>query len=515
MEKLKSRKRGRNSHWPKLGILSLLLLTFLACSDLRDIEDVEFISSQKEYALPLINTSISLLDVFEGQDIDDTDLIINPDSSLLLKYSGDVLSQTAGELFPDVPGGLPFDIRNKQDTIPLPFMRLILNKASLTGDTLAFAIVSDLEEDVRVRVRVPSLLKNGQPLEVERTLTYEGSLPVTEIVFTTMDGLSLELYENSLIVEYEAWDLQGNVVEIEGVSLVYNVMSYSYLEGFFTKNDVNIPGDEIDIEVYDSWIDGRLYFAEPKVTVQVDNSFGFPVRANINYLRVIGRNGQMLDLESPINDQIDFLYPELNEIGEVKTNIIRYDETNSNIEQILNIQPVRLEYDIDAVANPDQDSTIIGFVTDSSLIRINVTVELPVMGWANEFQARDTVEFDIDTLSDVDEAEFKLVIDNGMPLTLTSQIIFTDSSFNTIDSLFTTDVLTVESAAVDARGLAVDETRTIKFETMDSQRLERLGAAKHAILEVSFLTANAPDQIITIDANDRMDIKLGAKIKTQ
>lgn len=511
----KYRRKAKHLIWAKYLLFGAIVMIMSACSDLRDVEDIEFRGDQTEYAIPILTSEVSLVDVFDRQDLEETELLILPDSSLLLRYSGDVLSQTARDLFPDVPGGLPIGIRNENDTIPLPFQRLILNKASLTGDTLAFGIVSNLEEDVRVVIRVPSLLRDGQPIEFEQWLRYEGSLPVQELIITNMDGMSLELYNNSLIVQYEAYDANGERVSIEGVTLLYNNMSYDYLEGFFTKNDVDIPGDEINIEVYDSWINGQLYFAEPKVTVQVDNSFGFPVRANINYLRVIGRNGQKVDLESPINDQIDFLYPELDEIGDIKTNIIRYDETNSNIEEILNIQPTILEYDIDAVANPDQDSSIIGFVTDSSLIRINVTVELPVMGWADNFSARDTIEINLDSLQNVEEAEFKLIVDNGMPVTLFTQLFFLDENNVVLDSLFSGEDLQVSTAVTKANGKAVSPVRTIRFELMDKDRLDKINGAQKAVLEVRFLTFNAPNQIVSIGAQDKLSVKLGAKVKLE
>lgn len=501
-------------NFTKLSFL-LILIIISSCSDLRDVEDIDFQRGDREYAIPLFYSEVSLVDVFEGQDNEDTDLIIHPDSTLTLLYSGDVLTQTAGDIFPDIPGGLPIDVTKNKDSIPLPFQRLELLEATLTGDTLLFAIFSSLEEDVAVKITVTSLIDNGAPLVIEDTIIYQGEKPTIQINKVHMRGLSLELYKNSFLVEYEAKDLNGNPVQIDKITMIYDEMTYSYLEGFFTKNEVNIPGDEIDIEVYDSWINGRLYFAEPKVTVLVDNSFGFPVRADINYLRVIGRNGQKVDLESPLNDQIDFEYPRLNEVGQIKSNVIRYDETNSNIEQILNIQPVKLEYDIDAIGNPDQDSTIIGFVTDSSLIRINVTVELPIKGWANRFTARDTIDFNIDTLDDVKEAEFKMIIDNGMPVTVQTQVYFHNEQDQIVDSLFAEKEITILGAPIDGSGRAISSTQTIQYETMDRDRLNRLAGATYAIMDVSFLTIDAPNQIVGIGANDKVSIKMGAKIITE
>lgn len=494
-------------------IVFICVVFVLSCNDYSDIEEVELRTGDPEFAIPLVHASVSLESIFNETETEDTELIIYPDNSMSLIYSGDVLMQMADDILPPLPGNLPFQVTQKMDTVTLLFQRLDIRKASLTGDKLTIGAASNHPGDVNVHVDFLSLTKDGDTLTFDIPLEYDGSLPVENTAMAELDGLTLDLYENSFIIRYEATDEDGNEVDLEYLQFLWNEMTYDYMEGYFSKNTVNIPGDAIDIEVYEQWITGRLYFEDPTVEVIVDNSFGIPVRAQVNKLRFVGRQNQIDSLESPQNDSINFLYPDLDEVGEVKKNVIEYNSNNSNIEDIINIQPRRLEYDIDAIGNPDEDSTIIGFLTDSSFIRINVRVELPLSGWANDFAARDTLDFEIEKIDEIKNAEFKMVFSNGMPLELTSQVYLTDADYEVIDSMFIGELLTVGSPDVNAEGEAVGQRSTIRFETFSSERLDALDQVRHAILEVGFLTKDAPQKSVTITSEDILDFRVGAKFK--
>ena len=491
----------------------LLTLIVVACTDFAKIDDVEYRSSDPEFAVPIVHTSLTLEDLFNQRDIEDTELIIKPDSSLSLFYSGDVLMQGAKDIFPPIFGFIPVAVVKEVDTIALPVQRLDLIQANLTGDSLIVAARSNLTEDVFVHVEIPSFTRNGEVVSFDLELKYDGELPTEAIGITTMGGMNFSFIDNSMIVHYDARNANGDKVNLDLLQLYWDEMTFSYVEGYFSKNEVNIPGDFINIEVYDKWITGDLYFEDPTVDVVVDNSFGFPVRAKVNQLRFIGNQGQIVDLTSPQNDSINFSYPTLTEVGEVKNNLITYDGDNSNIEDIINIQPVRLEYDIDAIGNPDEDSTIIGFFTDSSFIRINVSVELPVHGWANNFSARDTFDFDVDNIEDIEQIEFKMIFDNGMAMELSTQVYLLDENKVLLDSMFKSDDLTIAAADIDGAGRAVGQNETVRFEKFEEDRLDNLMKAKFGVLQGSFLTKDAPNQSVFVDANDAIGFRMGAKVK--
>ena len=63
-----------------------------------------------------------------------------------------------------------------------------------------------------------------------------------------------------------------------------------------------------------------------------------------------------------IDNNVDFNYPALDEIGEVKTTEFSFHRDNSNIVDLFKEKVKRVTYDIDAGANPDMDESITGFV---------------------------------------------------------------------------------------------------------------------------------------------------------
>lgn len=496
----------------KFSFLVIVLLS-VGCRDYANIKDVEVRTGDPEYAVPIVTSRLDLQTIFEEANTENAELLVNSDSSMSLKYSGDVLMQSAADIFPPIPGYVAIEVMRREDTIPLPFQRLDVRQAILKGDTLVVAAQSSLDKNVFVHVEILSLTQNGSPVTFDIPLNYSGKPTVKNAGVKSMAGMKLELINNELLVNYSAKDENGDDVNLDYLEILWDEMTFQYVEGYFSKNEVNIPGDSLEIEVYDKWINGKLYFDDPTVEVLVDNSFGFPVRAEINKLRFIGRQDQIVDLLSPQNDSINFLYPELHEVGSVKRNLIVYDGANSNIADIINIQPKRLEYDIDAIGNPDEDTTIIGFFTDTSFIRINVSVELPLRGWANDFTARDTLDFNLDNTEDLESIEFKMVFDNGMPINFGAQLYLIDAGGQVLDSMFVDQRLEIAAADVDASGKSVGEKTTIRFENFTDERIAKLKFVEKAILEASFLTNNAPNQSVAITSGDALELRVGAKIK--
>ena len=66
--------------------------------------------------------------------------------------------------------------------------------------------------------------------------------------------------------------------------------------------------------------------------------------------------------------------------GQEKRTEVVFDKDNSISRIFWNIYPNTLDYDIDAISNPDQIPDLIGFTTDSSYFRIGLQVELPLYG---------------------------------------------------------------------------------------------------------------------------------------
>ena len=79
--------------------------------------------------------------------------------------------------------------------------------------------------------------------------------------------------------------------------------------------------------------------------------------------------------------------------------------------------------------NPDEDTDIRGFVTDSSYYKVRVDVDLPLYGSAIDFTVTGyALAWTSTGFDEVDYAEFKLVTENGMPVSIDMQGYFLDEN---------------------------------------------------------------------------------------
>lgn len=118
---------------------------------------------------------------------------------------------------------------------------------------------------------------------------------------------------------------------------------------------------------------------------------------------------------------------------------IYLDNTNSNIAEIFNLQPTRLVYEIDGISNAEVIPSLIGFMTNESILALQMRVEMLLEGSARNFGAEQTLDLNFGEFGSLDSAniesvEFKLVTENGTPVDVDT--VFRDSLGTNIDSLF-------------------------------------------------------------------------------
>jgi len=215
------------------------------------------------------------------------------------------------------------------------------------------------------------------------------------------------------------------------------------------------------------------------------------------------------------NQGIDFDFPSLSEVGEVKIQTFTFNKDNSNIVDILGSQPVALDYDVDARTNPDSLVEVRGFLTDESFYRIQVEVELPMFGWAQGFIAADTFDIDLSDFDDIQEIEFKLISDNGTALDVGTQGFFLDIDGNVMDSLLTQQQSLVAAAPVDENGKVTEVFTKESFIPFSEDRLNGIRGAKELVLQSSFSTYNASDVNVKVFAEDAISVRVGMRLKTQ
>jgi hypothetical protein len=491
-----------------------------------DFDDLELADHESEFAFPLFNTTLNLKDLMLkvlNDTLSGDTITVNPDGTMTLYYTGDVAQKPATDLFASFTGGY-FPLLDTIGTSPIDTLEgVTIYRADLKKGRIQITALYSGLDTLTCKLRIPQMSKNGVMFTYDFKL-----LPQTTFYSPPLDvaGFVLQSSSNTLEFIYEAYTPSGERVKIEpGVLISFETLEFSYLEGYWGFQRYELIRDTIEIDINQTDLKGDVTVKNPKVTMRISNSWGFPTRGVVKYLSFIGQNGEEIPLESTVfvDSAVDFNYPQfaLGEVGQTKYTDLYLDETNSNIAEIFNAQPTRLIYEVDGISNAQQDPDIIGFLTDSSIISLKMQVELLLEGTAKNFGAEQTLDLnfgdfgDIDT-SNIQEVEFKLVTENGTPISSELQLYFLDDAGVAIDSLFNDGSrFIMQAAPVNGDGVATGVTRTENFIPMSIERFNRIREAKKAYLKTFFTTAEGGTVPVKLLADNQATVKMGMKVTTR
>lgn len=522
--------------WPRLLFPVLLLASLYPACQKASLNDVDVAEHTAEYAFPLFNTTLSMEElIFKvlNDTLSGDTIVVNPDNTMTLYYSGDVAEKPATDIFEFFnfpPNAPPIPVADTLYKYPLdvPDSVYVSRVDVLNGD-MTIIIINSLSEPVTGVFSIPQMSKDGKVFEYPFTVGANSNIfsPVFKL-----SGYTLLSDSNTLEFKYSAFLPNGTRVKLPepfpglpavGVSL--QNFALSYMQGYWGFSEYPLTRDTIDIDINQTNLKGNVRIKDPKVTMVVSNSWGFPTRGVVKYLSFLGQDGQEYKLVSSVfnNDSIDFNYPSYaaGEIGQTKYTNIVLDGTNSNIADIFNAQPTRLIYEVAGISNAEKDPNIIGFLTNESTIALSMNVELVLEGSVQDFGAEQTLDLNFGSYSDIDtstieEVEFKVVTENSTPIATALQLYFLDTMGQAVDSLFLGDPqFIMEAAPVDANGNVTGEKRTETFVTMDVDRFDRVRQSEKILLRTFFTTANGGQTYVKLLATQEATVKLGLKIKTR
>ncbi|HMQ63591.1 MAG TPA: hypothetical protein PKE06_23105 [Flavilitoribacter sp.] len=495
-------------------------LLLSSCRQFDDLQDISSIDYEAEYAIPLVNTSLSLEDILVKLE-DNSVIFIDPDGLIRFKYSGDVITKTSDEVFAAINETLAqypvIPVLSKKQALPFSSPDgLQMDRLDLKGGTFIYAFNNPNTQPVSVTITLPQVTKDGVPMSFHVNVpAYSGSgnqpIGTNFLIPASLADYRIVPDQDSVYIEYEALTSSGASVNLSNFLVRIENLSFYYAEGYLGNQLYEGGRDTIEIDFFEKWIKGDIYFENPKITFNFENSFGIPTRSIINVFNIFTVRGDVLPLESEyITDGIDFPYPSLSEVGQVKSTAFVFTKNNSNIDVVLGAGPVAIDYDVNAFTNPDNNTTIRGFITDSSYYKVRVDVELPLHGRANDFIARDTFAIDFSNFTDVRAAEFKLVADNHLPLSVDVQGYFLDENGVVLDSLMNGQQRLVESGQVNADGIVSQPRQTVTFVNFPGDRFFGIKPAKKLLIVAGFSTANNGQGSVKVLANQNIDIRLGA-----
>ncbi len=465
----------------------------------------------QEWALPLIDTRKSFGDIINGFD-PKAFVQIGTDGTVILRYKGNYTTQSSLDIFKNFQN-VTFPIGDSTMAVPFSLPSGVhVDYVDVKKGTLRWGI-APAPEPLNITISIPQLTKNG--VSFRKNFNHNGiTLDTLE-----MAGWRLAAQNDSIFIYTTARKISnGQPFNLKGGG-AYQIQNFtfSYAKGYFGQSIFDGPQDSIAIDFFEKWQNGSVYFDSPRMIITLDNSFGVPVRSIMKRGEVLTLDGRRLPLKSPLTIGVDINYPKINEVGQSKRTVVVFDKTNSNIAEIMSSNPVAVQYDIDGLTNPDQNTTITGFMTDSSKFELQVEVEVPMIGKAKNFELNDTFNINLSQATDVTQAEFKIITDNGMPIDISLQGYFATSNGAIIDSMYAVKSPILRGAPVNSAGLPTSITTTENFITINAEKLKKVRGATKLIIRYSFSTTNNGTVPVKLTSTQDVRVRIGVKfgLKTQ
>ena len=358
---------------------------------------------------------------------------------------------------------------NSSDTITFsPGDGIELDEIKLNQGDIGYTIVSPFPVSGSLNVTLPSTLMSGT--QINTTLPINGlmslgSIMVDNAVFDLGSNPDHPFNEIPMIYSFEVSSGGSMVIfnsdDVFTVNLELPNPDIDYVKGYFGKQTELIGPEIMDLDIDDilSQITGDFLVSSPSIKLNYSNSFGVPIKIDLN---AAGNRGtKTVDLAL---DTIHLDYPEFPDRDVSASFTI--DKTNSALPELISLPPEDITISGAAVTNSSgRDNYIFG----NSRFIGSLEVEVPMEFRFSNFQFADTIDnFMIDENADSDSPikpenfsmlRLDITVLNGFPLGVSMSMSLynptTKAIIRTIDAL---DIL--KPATVDANGKVTAQTES-------------------------------------------------------
>ncbi len=515
----------------------LLTLGILSSGCIKDedfnYDKVAATNWDPDIAIPLINSSLGINDLtgFSNSTIVD----IDSNNLVHLLYQGNVYSVYGYQFMPMLSqSNIQIFNLNQTDSANLyqsgtvtrtysiifPFAVTSgeqLDSVLLREGFLDISVQSQIPHSGSVTIDIPEAQLNGVPFSRNVPFNYAGGLPVLSANSDDLAGYKLNFRGsgsfNQLRINYTL-TFNNSTTSLPCtfrnfyLTCDFNNLRMANAFGYFGQKPLLITEDSSKIELFNNSIFGNIAFDNPKITFDISNSFGMPIYAQMTSLYSISNTGATTAITGAIPDPLPVNTPSV--LGETALGSFYLDKSNSNIASVLNQNPRYIAYNVNATSN--SPTPAYNFVSDSSLFKVDIEVDLPLFGTAEGFTVQDTADFNLENIEEIQKATFRINATNGFPANAYVQVYFADSAFAILDSLLSnpSDFI-IESGLLDVNGKVILPNTNTRDEIFDKSRLNKIFQAKKLIILGIINTQNAPVQMVPIYSSYRLDIKVGVR----
>jgi hypothetical protein len=482
-------------------------------------------------AVPLIYGDLSMSDVVKNNPnfwIEDSDGLLS------LIYRGDTVSRFSDQViqFPDqsfdtslyvsIPSALfPGDSTSKILLLTPQYVGSNgerIDSILIKSGTLHLEFYTNLNHQGYVEIIIPDLTKYGITFIHRINISGSGStnvvkdIPIYDYFLKTKQQGGKSVVEEYVKVMIRRGNSSNNSPYTFTIQQSIKNLTYYQAHGFFNQYQFDINETSVNIDVFDNIVDDQILFEDPKLRLYYDNSYGFPVDMTFTKFYV-SKGSTNMNITSPLLPTLTLNYP--TQFGTSASSVFIFDNTQSNIKDVVNLNPEKLVYAGYARSNP-LGSVMPNFISDTSNVRVGLELELPMHGRAIKYTLQDTSELNIGNPADYDELvslDLNINALNYFPIEAVLQLYLADSNGVVFDSLFTGMTQIIKAATPGSPPsyrvtTPIHHMVTVK---LSEKKLTNFLKAKKMVVSAKANTIDSGSKIVKIYSDYKISYEISAK----
>jgi len=403
-----------------------------------------------------------------------------------------------------------------------------LNKILVKSGFIETTIFSEIQEAIIIEYTIPSARKNGDTLVLRETIP--AGTPTQDGFFTKqvdLSGYEMDLTGvsgsevNTIVTRAKSaidTNAAGPVVIFAGEKLTFtnkliDVIPH-YVRGYFGNQQIQIGPTTTNFNVFQNIGGGSVDIEQADVYLTIKNGIGADAQIILNQFETINNtsndnntlNGSIIGSSININRaQETFTVPEVN----YSNKVIQINNSNSNIDQALEIFPNELIYNIDLNINPFGNlSGHNDFLFTDHTLEGSLNVELPLSFIANNLILIDSSQFSLNkenTNGEIIDGDLILYAENGYPFDATIDLQLLDGNDDFISSIVSIDKIEAAPVNSSLRVIAKKSSRIVY--SLSEIDVDNLYNAKKIVVKVIFTTI-PQSQFLKIYEEYELDLKV-------
>jgi hypothetical protein len=476
-------------------------------------------------ALPIGSTTIKMNDLLTS--LGSSDFIHQTNSGLLYILYDQKVKATTGE--DNVPVPLQQSVFVPSIALPPTFpISGIVSKNVLLPLPVSFSADQKIDSILLKRFIINISGSSTYPQDGKLVLTfssitkkgkaYSDTIPIPHndatIDFSTPNnalGYTMNFASGSSSLPIDVnFILQGNAGSAVGpgnlnLSLKVNELHYFILYGYLGKNNLLNATDSLDVSFLNTNLANNIEWADPQLTYTIKNSYGLPIKFRIDSMKVNSVINKKIYPISFNNTDSNVIHiaPSI-QIGTYTSDSIVFDHSTTDFFTYLQKAPNSIKYHLSAISNPDGNvgGAAKNSMQDTSKIEPEMHFKLPIWFKGTNLGTIDTMAFPLSSFfnsqgsdNSIESMLFRIISENTLPIDMNLQIVFADTTYKPIDSLYKTNngKKIVIGGQLDAGDIVKTPSMSktdITLNANDTTQLDALKKTKFLLVKMNLTTSD-------------------------